>query len=176
MSDKQRSRKIYYKMAVMFCLAATVTSLWISVIFGFSSANGEKSASQSHNVVQGVVRIVDKDYVMPEKPEPKSMDQVFDTIVRKTAHTCVYAVLGILMYLTVKTLTLAGNTYWGAKLSIPLSILVAIGDEYNQTLTEGRSGRLYDVVIDSVGIVIGTMLCIWIIGYVLKKRRQIKKA
>ena len=172
MSDKKRNRKIYYKMAVMFCLTAAVTSLWISVIFGFSSANGEKSSSQSHNVTQSVVRIVDKDYVMPEKPEPKSIDQIFDTVVRKAAHTCVYAVLGILMYLTVKTLTLAGNTYWGAKLSIPLSILVAIGDEYNQTLTEGRSGRLYDVVIDSVGIVIGTVLCIAVIKYVMEKRRQ----
>ena len=176
MSDNQRNGKIYYKMSVLFCLTATLTALWIGVIFGFSSTKGEKSSNQSHTVTQSVVRIVDKDYVMPEKPEPKSIDQIFDTVVRKTAHTCVYAVLGILMYLTVKTLTLAGNTYWGAKLSIPLSILVAIGDEYNQTLTEGRSGRLYDVVIDSVGIVIGTVLCVVIIRYVLEKRKQKQRA
>ena len=172
MSHLNETQKIYRKMALLFCCTSVITALWIALIFSFSSTVGEKSASQSQTVTESVVRVVKPDYTMPEKVEPKSIDSLYDTIVRKIAHTCVYSVLGVLMYLTVRTLTLAGNTYWGAKLSVPLCMLVSIGDEYNQTLTEGRSGRLYDVAIDTAGVIIGTYLCVVLIKYVLKRRQN----
>ena len=147
-----------------------LTVLWIAVIFSFSSTPGEKSANQSQTVTEKFVQVVWKDYEMAEKPEPGSLDLIYDTIVRKTAHLCSYALLGILMLLTVKGFADKKSWHFPAyKLSVPLSVAVAILDEINQLLTEGRSGRVLDVLSDTTGVVIGTFVC-----YKLLQRR-IKK-
>ncbi len=169
---KNNFKAFSVKLFLLFCLMTVITSLWVLLIFSFSSTEGEKSASQSQAVTQSVVRVFDHDYTMPETIKPKSKDQIYDTILRKLAHTIIYACLGILMFLTVKTLTKKEKYYFAAKLSVPLSILVSVGDEYNQTLTEGRSGRFYDVCIDCAGILIGTFLVIFIIKRILQAKKK----
>ena len=156
------------------CIWLALTVLWIAVIFGFSSTPGEKSSDQSQAITEKVVQVVWKDYEMAEKVEPGSLDDVYDTIVRKTAHFCTYALLGILMLLTVKGFVknFSALKAWkdsAYKLSVPLSVLVAILDEINQLLTEGRSGRVLDVLIDTAGIAVGTLIC-----YKLAQRRMKK--
>lgn len=169
---KNNFKAFSVKWSLLFVIMAVITTLWIVVIFSFSSTKGEKSASQSQTVTQSVVRVFDKDYTMPEKVEPKSRDQIYDTVLRKLAHLSIYACLGVLMFLTVKTLTKKEKYYFAAKLSVPLSILISIGDEYNQTLTEGRSGRFYDVCIDTAGILIGTFIIIFIVKKLLKNKAK----
>lgn len=169
---KKNFKAFSVKGLILFCIMTVITTLWILMIFDFSSTDGEKSASQSQAITQSVVRVFDHDYVMPEKPKLKSKDQIYDTILRKLAHTGIYACLGILMFLTVKTLTKKEKYYFAAKLSVPLSILVSIGDEFNQSLTKGRAGRFYDVCIDSVGVFLGTFLVITIIKRILNTKQK----
>ena len=159
-------KRIFYS-----CAAILLTVIWIMIIFGFSSTKGEKSASQSQSITENVVKIINPDYKMPEKVEPKSKDSFYDSITRKVAHVCVYAVLGGLMYVVAKTsMKLRGNLYYGS-LSALLCVLVSLCDEYNQTLTEGRTGRLTDVLIDSVGIIIGTYLCMKFMEKIITARK-----
>ena len=160
------------KKAPLFLVMLILTGLWTMLIFGFSSTDGERSSSQSQSITQSVVRVVDPDYTMPEKPKPHSKDVVYDTIVRKIAHLSVYAVLGVLMFLTVKTLTAAGKYIFTSKLSVLFCIIIAIIDEYNQTLTTGRAGRWYDVLIDSAGIIVGTLLCIKLLKSLQNKKTE----
>lgn len=158
------------KKAPLFLVMLILTVLWTMLIFGFSSTDGERSSSQSQSITQSVVRVVDPDYTMPEKPKPRSKDRVYDTIVRKTAHLGVYAVLGVLMFFTVKTLTAAGKYIFTSKLSVLFCIIIAMSDEYNQTLTSGRAGRWYDVLIDSAGVIVGTILCIKLLKHLQNKK------
>ncbi|MBU2577595.1 VanZ family protein, partial [Patescibacteria group bacterium] len=40
-------------------------------------------------------------------------------------------------------------------LSLVLTVLYALTDEYHQTLVSGRTGKLFDVFIDSMGALFG---------------------
>ena len=73
---------------------------------------------------------------------------VWDTILRKLAHTVEYAVLGALLCRAVGRVDLA----------FVLAVLYGASDEFHQTFVPGRHGSPVDVVIDSVGIVVGIVL------------------
>lgn len=70
--------------------------------------------------------------------------------LRKTAHVVVYGILGVLLaragrrtFKKIKTALLVG---------LILGVTVAVLDEFNQTFTPGRNGRIEDVIIDLVGL------------------------
>lgn len=171
MSDNNVLKRARLKRIILSSVLILMTTAWIFVIFGFSSTEGKKSSTQSRGITEKVVRVIDHDYEMPEKVEPKSRDSFYDSITRKTAHVFAYAALSFLMLLTVRSLTgTSKGHFFAAKLAVPLCVLLAIGDEYNQTLTEGRSGRVTDVFIDTVGIIIGVCLCIVLIKHFSAKK------
>jgi VanZ family protein len=72
----------------------------------------------------------------------------WDVVLRKIAHA---AEFGILAALLVRALRRTG---W----AVVLGIAYAISDEIHQSFVEGRQGAVLDVVIDSVGVVIGAVL------------------
>ena len=73
---------------------------------------------------------------------------VWDTILRKLAHTVEYAVLGALL------LRATGRV----DLTFALGVLYAASDEFHQTFVPGRHGSPVDVAIDAVGITVGIAL------------------
>ncbi len=78
-------------------------------------------------------------------------------IVRKTAHLTLYLILGafaLLHFSTYSRLTLILKVFS----SLLLSVLYAVSDEYHQTYILGRSGEIRDVIIDSLGAVIGILI------------------
>jgi VanZ family protein len=68
----------------------------------------------------------------------------WDTILRKCAHVTEYAVLAFL-------LRRALSTPW----AFAAAVGYAVTDEFHQTFVRGRHGAPRDVLIDSIGIVIG---------------------
>jgi len=81
-----------------------------------------------------------------------------DYFLRKTAHVIEFAVLTIL---TVRVLRHASTHHldvlFGSGL---LAFIYALSDEAHQLLVPGRDGTLYDVGIDSVGIVLAVLLIV----------------
>ena len=73
---------------------------------------------------------------------------VWDTILRKLAHTAEYAVLGALLVRAVHR----------PRVAFVLGVLYAASDELHQTFVPGRHGSLVDVAIDSVGIAVGIVV------------------
>jgi VanZ family protein len=73
---------------------------------------------------------------------------VWDTILRKLAHTLEYAVLGALLIRAVRRPWLA----------FVLAVLYAASDEFHQTFVPGRHGSPVDVAIDAVGIALGIVV------------------
>jgi len=80
-----------------------------------------------------------------------------DLIIRKTAHFLEYVILFFLFFRGFKNTT---------KLTLPrvlffsfiCSVLYAVSDEFHQTLVDGRSGMVRDIVIDSAGVFSGWLL------------------
>ena len=72
----------------------------------------------------------------------------WDLVLRKIAHAGEY---GILAALLVRALR---RPWW----AVTLAVLYAISDEVHQSFVAGREGAVLDVVIDSIGVVVGTVL------------------
>jgi VanZ family protein len=73
---------------------------------------------------------------------------VWDIVLRKLAHVAEYAVLGALLYRAVRREPLAaliGSAY-------------AVTDELHQGFVSGRHGSPVDWMVDTAGVVAGTVL------------------
>ena len=73
---------------------------------------------------------------------------MWDTILRKLAHTTEYALLGALLVRAVRR----------ADVAFVLGIAYAASDEFHQNFVRGRHGSPIDVAIDAVGIAIGVLV------------------
>lgn len=84
---------------------------------------------------------------------------VLDLILRKIAHISEYAVLSALLFRAFKTTTkLSYNKIY--LYTVSLCILYAISDEIHQHFVPGRNCRILDIVIDTVGVILGIVLYI----------------
>lgn len=139
-----------------------------SVIFGFSSQDGEKSKSLSDAVAIKVIdtyaEIKNKEITSTRKKEIVKNTRF---LVRKLAHFSVYFLMGILVYMLICCYDVKHPI-----IAIIFCILFATCDEMHQLFSDGRSGRLLDVLIDTYGSLAGILLVrvIYKIRFKVKER------
>ena len=131
-----------------------VLILWMIVIFSFSSADANKSTGTSDKVITTMIEIKDK---ITNNETPNNEKEIIvknsSFYIRKIAHITEYLILGFLIFNLLKQYSVT-NIYY----AIGLSILYSCTDEFHQLFISGRSGSIRDVLIDSIGILIGTYL------------------
>lgn len=131
-----------------------VLILWMIVIFSFSSADANKSTGTSDKVITTMIEIKDK---ITDQETPVSEKEIIvknsSFYVRKIAHISEYLILGLLMFNTLKQFNIL-NIYY----AIILCVLYSCTDEFHQLFINGRSGSFRDVLIDTIGILLGTYL------------------
>lgn len=131
-----------------------VLILWMIVIFSFSSADANKSTSTSDKVITTMIEIKDKiTNNETSNNEKEIIVKNSSFYIRKLAHITEYLILGFLMFNLLKQYGVT-NIYY----AIGLSILYSCTDEFHQLFISGRSGSIRDILIDSIGILIGTYL------------------
>ena len=115
------------------------------VIFCFSNQKATESSKLSNNFIKRTISRIIKD-------DSEEVLKKFTKPVRKTAHFCVYLILGLLVM----------NCFSINKKSILFSILIcflySISDEIHQIFIEGRSCELLDICIDTLGASIGVFI------------------
>ena len=80
-----------------------------------------------------------------------------DHVIRKTAHFTEYAALGFVLAAWLQhTRLFHARAYWLAAIA---GVIFAVSDEWHQTFVPGRSGELSDVLLDSLGSLVGVLLC-----------------
>lgn len=137
---------------------------WLFVIFNFSSQEGKVSQSQSLYITNYIYK--NHDEVV------KDIDNgIIHYFIRKSAHIILYFILCIFI---INALYYGG--FKGKGLFIRASIIsffYACMDETYQRFTKGRSGRLVDVFIDGIGIILAIAI-VFVIGraYNIKKNRE----
>ena len=121
-------------------------------IFFFKYAN--KSTGTSDKVITTMIEIKDK---ITNNETPNNEKEIIvknsSFYIRKIAHITEYLILGFLMFNLLKQYSVT-NIYY----AIGLSILYSCTDEFHQLFISGRSGSIRDILIDSIGILIGTYL------------------
>jgi len=79
-----------------------------------------------------------------------------DFIVRKSAHFLEYAVLFFLYHRALKN-TINVPVKRRLLLALFLTIFYALSDEFHQTFVAGRTGKTFDVGVDSLGAFFGLL-------------------
>ena len=122
--------------------------LWMILIFNLSS----QVSKQSNQLSTGITMVIEKT-VLKVVPNANFNIQSINHIVRKNAHFFVYLVLGILVMNAIRN-----NKYF----ALMICVLYAISDELHQFFVPGRGPGIKDVLIDSMGAVIGILIFIGI--------------
>ena len=75
-------------------------------------------------------------------------------IVRKLAHLTEFTILGGVLYAILRRYIECGTVFK----TIGLGMAIAIFDEFIQRFSPGRSSQFSDILIDTVGVVIGILV------------------
>ena len=137
--------------------------LWMGLIFSFSNQTGTSSSSLSTKVLTRIAITIDKD--MTDEEIDEFVDK-YSFIIRKVAHLTIYFILGILAYINLREymkVTPALVIY-----SIIFCLVYASTDEIHQLLVNGRSGNIYDVILDTCGSTLAILISYY-------SRRRLKK-
>ena len=136
--------------------------LWMSLIFYFSHQPATVSNELSSGITEEILDIVNK--IVPALDS--EMERV-NHIVRKNAHFLIYLVLGVFVVNAFRTSGVQG--YCRIGLALLICVLYAVSDEFHQHFIEGRGPQVKDVLIDSMGAVIG--ICLFcLIGWIVKRK------
>lgn len=122
--------------------------IWMMFIFIMSSFNSTESSNQSNFIVNIIINIFNISNI-----------EILSLIIRKLAHFTEYFILGILTY------NMINNYNKKSYISIIICILYAISDELHQLFVPGRSCQVLDIIIDSIGSILG----IYLLSFIIKK-------
>ncbi len=139
-------------LAVIFwilCLAV------MCVIFMFSAATGDESEQVSQNLLSKIIEFIG--------------NFISHNTLRKLAHFSEFAALGFCMTGAIH------YTFGKRKFYLPLipSFLYAVSDEVHQHFVPERACRVFDIFVDTCGIITGIgifLLFILIISKIVKKK------
>lgn len=126
--------------------------IWMAIVFSFSNQGGTKSGNTSRKVTVAVVQVIS------DKPieENEQLIEKVDKVIRKLAHYTIYTIGGFLI------MNYAYTTDKKPKEKVIYSILFGAGyavtDELHQFFVSGRSARIFDVGIDTLGVATGILI------------------
>lgn len=129
----------------------TLVILCMVLIFCFSSDNADASTKKSDGIIIKTCEFV-LGRELTEEEKVKYIDD-FVFIVRKGAHLTIYLILGVLLMSYFKELYLVNKK--GLIIAFIICFLYACSDEIHQAFVPGRSAEFRDVLIDSLGSLIG---------------------
>lgn len=129
----------------------------MAVIFSFSSKPGDNSNGSSLKVA-GVLLSVYENATQTHltgETRAKVLDRI-NHVVRKGAHFSVYLLLACAFAFHLAMLKRKGKQL--LLLPVALSAAYASTDEFHQLFVTGRSGLFTDVLIDTAGAALGSLL------------------
>ena len=139
------------------------------MIYCFSAQTGTESGAMSGKITTWVLNLAIPDFAdfSPEKQEAVRYTVGF--VVRKLAHFSEYALLGFSLMLHIaqiqKKIVVRLPWLW----AWAIGTIYAASDEFHQGFVAGRGPSVRDVMIDSAGVIAGTMLLLWIL---LRKKKD----
>lgn len=123
--------------------------MWMCMIFAFSAQESEESGEVSGALSQQIVSSVGKFFhINLDDEELLRIAEAIEAPLRKAAHMAEYAVLSVLIYIWIGK--------WQA--AVAFAALYAVSDEVHQLFVPGRAGRFSDVIIDSMGALLGVFI------------------
>jgi VanZ family protein len=87
--------------------------------------------------------------------------ELVQLIIRKTGHVTEYAMLAALLWRVLRhQWPLVRRNFWrAATVALTLAMIFATTDEFHQSFYPSRGATAHDVVIDTLGAIVGLMIC-----------------
>jgi len=151
-----KSKRITYLLLVILCA---------SIIFVFSHQIGKTSESISDGFTIKIIEVYFK-ITHKEISDYRKEELVKDLrkYVRKSAHFTIYLLLGIFVYSALRSYGCNHSMLY----AFVFCFLYACSDELHQLFISNRTGRVFDVLIDTIGSCVG-------ISFVLFFKKLFKK-
>jgi len=146
--------RLFIKRNAM-AIALFLVLIWAVVIFAFSAADATDSSKTSNGVTAFLCSLFIPGFNDMSEIAKFVIIRHFSLIVRKTAHFTEYMILGFLLYTAVHVLQKRRSVRYGPVLAWLTGTLYAVSDEVHQHFVPGRAMKLFDMLIDSSGTLLG---------------------
>lgn len=156
------------KETIKRIIFGTIIIVWMATIFCFSSEQSAQSSSTSGTVIKmGLSQL--KSFKEMEEPKQNELIEELQHPARKLAHFSIYTIGGLIIFCFVNTF----NIYDKKKIifTILIGLIYATTDEVHQLFTEGRSGQITDILIDTSGVCVGCAI-IYILNKLIKNKNK----
>ena len=144
--------------------------LWMALIFSFSMETAAESSESSGGFIRSLLETFEDDFLSLSHDDQHAKIESLSYIVRKSAHFCIFGMLGILVTSAVSTHGLPSKKT--ALFSLIICVLYAVSDEIHQYFVPGRACMLRDMLIDTCGAACGVAAVSFLI-YMVRKHRKI---
>ncbi len=170
-----------HKGKILKIISTIFVLVWMITVFIFSSQDG----TQTLNTSGAFIHVIDSTLNPVESNNTNKTDTVntqygnndkynyskeLQTFVRKNAHYFLYTVGGII--LSVFFYAFLKNNKKIYIFAILTGMLYAMSDEFHQRFVSGRTSRITDVGIDTLGVITGTILFMIFINILIKSRKK----
>lgn len=144
--------------------------LWMGMIFFFSSQPSDESGAVSEGFSFRMMNTTGLFLHLPiDQEKLREIAQAADHYVRKGAHMTEYAILAVFLYVWAGRRPLPPLRR--AEIAAGIAALYACTDEIHQLFVAGRAGMFSDVLVDSLGAVLGLAVVLLVTGIKAGRRR-----
>ncbi len=144
---------------------------WMGLIFSFSVETAAESTETSGGFIAFFMEKWLPGFTDLSPAEQTAKIESVTFFVRKSAHFCVFAVLGFLTHAALLSSDVRGlRAFLSASV---IGALYAVSDEIHQTFVPGRAGMVRDVLLDTAGVLTGAA-ALWVLVYVFLKLKHKK--
>lgn len=148
-------------MNIRKVLSTVLVIIWMCTIVYFSHQQGTGSSGMSKKVSMVIVNVFDIKNEMSQEEKQEVVEEI-EPVIRKLAHYTIYIIGGMLIVNCTYAFEIKDKN--AVVYSGIVGAMYAASDEIHQLFVNGRSGRIADVLIDSIGIFTGIAI------YLLMKR------
>lgn len=146
--NKKKIKYVKFIIAIICCI----------IIFSFSAVPATASTKQSKGLTYNVIKLLNGNK-LTEKELVKLTKRV-NPVIRKIAHFSIYMILAIFTYMFIEELNIKSKSEKerlrkNIIYTCIFCIIYAIFDEIHQIYVPGRTGKVIDVIIDTLGACTG---------------------
>jgi len=134
-------------------------------IFFFSNQNGQESGNLSRKITEILTKNIKYIQHLEENKKEEVLTKI-EGVIRKIAHLSIYTVVGILLMGLISTYEIKESNR--IIISFIIGALYSCTDEIHQAFIPNRSAQITDVIIDSIGVMLG-ILCVLLIIKIVNK-------
>ena len=154
---------------------------WFAIVFMFSNQNGTESGKVSEKVTKKILQTKDSFEIVDNESNNRKVTKEqqrnsiskrridkWEVPIRKLAHFILFFGGGIIIFVMLKYgIELKNNLILS---SILLGLLIACSDEFHQFYSLNRTPQLFDVGIDTIGVITGVLCANFSIIVTIKKK------